>query len=210
MLYLPNPAAHFTLWYFHGNAEDLGDIEPRLHALHDAGFAVFAFDYPGYGRSGGQPSESAIYEATRAAQTHLRRELGVPAARTLLYGHSLGGGAAVQWATEEIVGGLVLQSTFMSAYRVIIWWRLLPFDQFENLRKLPEVSSPILVIHGTADAVISFPHGAALLAAVRGSRRHLWVPGAGHNDLPEVAGPAYWAALREFSELCAAPGGAKR
>lgn len=67
-----------------------------------------------------------------------------------------------------------------------------------------------LVIHGTADAVISFPHGAALLAAVRGSKRHLWVPGAGHNDLPEVAGPVYWAALREFSELCAAPGGAKR
>src|SRR5688500_1989930 len=41
VLHLPNPAAHFTIWFFHGNAEDLGDIEPWLHVLRDAGFAVY-------------------------------------------------------------------------------------------------------------------------------------------------------------------------
>ena len=67
VFYLPNPAARLTLWYFHGNAEDLGDIEPRLRMLREAGFAVFACEYPGYGISGGVPSERSINEATRAA-----------------------------------------------------------------------------------------------------------------------------------------------
>ena len=58
ILHLPNPAARFTIWFFHGNAEDLGDIEPWLRVLRDAGFSVFAFDYPGYGLSGGRPSEA--------------------------------------------------------------------------------------------------------------------------------------------------------
>jgi len=40
VIYLPNPAAKYTLWFFHGNAEDLGDLEPLLRALHSRGYAV--------------------------------------------------------------------------------------------------------------------------------------------------------------------------
>src|SRR4051812_49229143 len=93
-LWLPNPAAQFTIWYFHGNAEDLGDIEPALREFHDAGFSVFAVDYPGYGHSAGRPSESALYAAARKGRDYLRDELKIPAERTIAYGHSLGGGSA--------------------------------------------------------------------------------------------------------------------
>lgn len=165
VLYLPNAGARFTLWYLHGNAENFGDLEPQLRAFRRAGYAVFAFDYPGYGHSSGRPSEAAIFAAAQRAGNYLRTELKVPAAQTLLYGFSLGGGPAVQLATEEKFGGLVLQSTFLSAYRVMTRWHLLPFDQFENLRKLPGVSCPVLVLHGDADPVVSFPPGLALLAA---------------------------------------------
>ena len=208
VLHLPNPSARFTLWFFHGNAEDLGDIEPQLRLIQAAGFAVFACDYPGYGHSEGRPSEAALYAAARTARDYLRNELHVSAAQTLIYGRSLGSGPAVQMAVEERVGGLVVQSGFMSAFRVMTRWPLLPFDQFKNLSKMSRVQCPVLVMHGQADEVISFAHGEALLTAARDPKRHLWVPGAEHNNFFEAAGEKCWQALREFSELCANSGGA--
>lgn len=204
-LQVPNPAAQYTIWLFHGNAEDLGDLEPELRVWRDAGFAAFAHDYPGYGRSGGRPSEEGIYASARAARSHLRDRLGVPASRTILVGRSLGGGPAVQMATEERVGGLVLQSAFTSVYRVMTQRRVLPFDLFENERKLPGVKCPVLVLHGREDEVIPFRHGEALLAAAPEPKRGLWVDGAGHNNLAEVAGERYWQALRDFARVCAEP-----
>ena len=202
VLHLPNPAARHTLWFFHGNAESLGDLEPWLRQVREAGFAVFAWDYPGYGRSGGRPTEKSTYAAARVARDYLRHELRVPADRTILFGRSLGSGPAVQMATEERVGGLVVQGGFMSAFRVLTRWTILPWDQFRNLAKLPRVESPVLVMHGRQDEVIAFHHGESLFAAARGPKRHLWVDGAHHNDFTEVAGEKFWQALREFSELC--------
>jgi fermentation-respiration switch protein FrsA (DUF1100 family) len=207
---LPNPQARFTLWFFHGNAEDLGDIEGTLLALRAAGFAVFAYDYPGYGFSSGKPSEASLNAAARVARRYLRETLKVPPERTLLYGRSLGGGPAMQMAVEERTGGLVLQSTFMSVFRVATRWRILPFDQFENLRKIARLNCPVLVMHGREDEVIAFRHGEALFAAAREPKRRLWVPLAHHNDLVAVAGESYWRSLREFSELCAQTVDAKR
>lgn len=203
VLHLPNLNARYTLWFFHGNAEDLGDLEPFLVQMRDAGFAVFAFDYPGYGLSGGTPSEAALNQAARAARTHLRTTLGVPAERTIIYGRSLGGGPAVEMAREEKPAGLVLQAAFMSVFRVVTRWRVLPFDQFENLKKIGDVKCPVLVMHGNADEVVSFRHGEALFAAAPEPKRNLWIPGAGHNNFIEVAGQRYWTALRDFSDVCA-------
>jgi fermentation-respiration switch protein FrsA (DUF1100 family) len=201
-VYLPNPTARFTIWFFHGNAEDLGNAEPLLKNLHDAGFAVFAFDYPGYGFSSGYPSEQAIYSACHEARDYLRKVLKIPVQQTVLYGRSLGGGPAVQMATEEHVGGLILQSTFTSVYRIETHWHLLPFDEFENLKKIPRVNCPVLVMHGREDHLIPFYQGEALYAAARGPKQCLWVDFARHNDLIDVAGDHYWQALRDFSDLC--------
>jgi fermentation-respiration switch protein FrsA (DUF1100 family) len=202
VLHVPNPSAQFTIWLFHGNAEDLGDLEPGLQAWRELGFAVFAHDYPGYGASSGRPTEDGLYAASRLARGYLREQLKVPANRTLLYGRSLGGGPAVQMATEEKVAGIVLQSAFASVYRVVTHWRVLPFDMFENERKLPQVSCPVLVMHGRNDEVIPFAHGEALLAAAPGKKSAFFVPGAGHNDFTEIAGARYGDVLREFAAAC--------
>lgn len=197
-VYLPNPAARFVLWYFHGNAEALGDLAPRLMMLRDQGFSVFAVEYPGYGVSGGTPSEKSIAAANRAALAYLDAQLQVPPQRLVLYGRSVGGGPAVDVAAREPVAGLILESAFVSAFRVMTRWPLLPGDRFKNLQKMKRVRCPVLVMHGRLDRVIPFWHGEALHAAVRGLRQCLWVADAGHNDLREAAGPAYDAALQEF------------
>ncbi len=205
--HLPNPSARFTIWFFHGNAEALGDLGPTLEMLRAAGFAVFAFDYPGYGVSTGEPSEASLAAGARVARRYLRETLQVPAERTILYGRSLGGGPAVQMATEERVGGLVLQSAFVSVYRVLTRWRVFPGDLFDNETKLARVTAPVLVMHGRADEVVPFRHGEQLLAAAGGPKQALFVDGAQHNDFAAAAGRRFAAALREFSELCAREAG---
>ena len=115
-------------------------------------------------------------------------------------GGSRGGGPAVELATHEPVAGLVLQSTFMSAFRVVTRRKFLPFDQFKNLEKLERVNCPVLVMHGTADEVIAFCHGEALYAAAKEPKSHLWIEGAKHNDFTAVAGERFWQALRQFSD----------
>ncbi|MFL5541879.1 MAG: alpha/beta hydrolase [Longimicrobiaceae bacterium] len=57
----------------------------------------------------------------------------------------------------------------------------------------------MLVIHGTADEVIPFAVGQRLYRMAREPKQALWVEGAGHNDLVEVAGERYWQALQRFA-----------
>src|SRR5215470_17946078 len=77
--YLPNPQADFTVLFSHGNAEDIGDDEPLLERIRAAGFAVFAYDYQGYGTSEGRPSERHAYEDENTAYNFLIQSMHVPA-----------------------------------------------------------------------------------------------------------------------------------
>jgi len=200
-LHLPNPAARFTILFSHGNAEDLGDILPFLKEMQAAGFAVFAYDYHGYGTSGGRPSERNAYHDIDASYAHLTRTVGLPPRRIIVHGRSLGAAVAVDLAAREPVGGLVIESGFVSAFRVVTHWPLLPGDKFRNLDKIARVRCPVLVIHGRNDRLIRFWHGERLFARAQTPKRCLWVDGAGHNDVRLVAGEVYWQALREFAEL---------
>ncbi|MFA5057941.1 MAG: alpha/beta hydrolase, partial [Opitutaceae bacterium] len=176
-----------------------GQVEPFLRELRDRlGVSVVAWDYRGYGRSGGRPGEPAVLRDAHTVLAYVTGALGVPPEHIILYGRSLGGGPAVELAASRRVGGLVLHSAFTSAFRVMTHVRLLPFDKFIVLEKLPRVTCPVLVIQGTADEVIPFRHGLQLYAAAPEPKRHLWIEGAGHNDLIETAGGEYWQALESL------------
>jgi fermentation-respiration switch protein FrsA (DUF1100 family) len=201
VVHLLNPDAKRTIWYFHGNAEHLPDILPRLSELRDFGFSVFALEYPGYGTSGGAPSETRINASLDSGLAYLRTKLNVHPEALIVYGRSVGGGPAVEVARRERVAGLILESAFTSAYRVMTRWPVLLGDKFNNLGKLRQVDCPVLVIHGREDRVIPIRHGEALFAAARDPRStHLWVDAAGHNDLHQWSGDAYRKALLTFAE----------
>lgn len=197
-VHLRNDTASWTLWYFHGNAESLADVLPRLLELRARGWNVFAVDYPGYGTSGGTPSEQSIYAAAFVGKTYLTTQAHVPLERVVVYGRSLGGGPAVEIAANEPAAGLILESAFTSIYRVALGRPWLPGDQFTNLEKMSGVKSPVLVIHGRDDRIVPFAQGEALYAAAAEPKHHLWVDAAGHNDMQAVAGERYWRALEEF------------
>ncbi len=200
-VYLPNPAATYTILFSHGNAEDLGWVLPSLPPLRDLGFGVFAYDYRGYGLSQGRASEQHVYADIDAAYDYLTRELRVPAARIILYGRSLGAGAAVDLAARQSVGGLILESPFLTAFRVMTRIPLFPFDRFRNVDKIGRVRCPVLVMHGEADEIVPLWHGQQLFERAPGPKMFLAVPGAHHNDFMWVAGARYVTALRDFEAL---------
>lgn len=200
-VHLPNAQATYTILYIHGNAQDLGDIRPHLDLLHSWGFSVFAYDYRGYGTSDGQPSEQNAYQDAEAAYQYLTQQLKIPAEQIIVHGQSLGGGSATDIASRHPVGGLILESTFTSAFRVVVPFPIVPFDKFPNRSKLSKIRCPILVMHGQADQTIPIHHGQSLYAAAPGSKISLWVEGAGHNDFPWVAGNRYQQTLLSFQQL---------
>ncbi|MBD2096283.1 alpha/beta hydrolase [Trichocoleus sp. FACHB-591] len=200
-IYLPNPQAQYTILYSHGNAEDLGDIEATLTTIHEAGFAVFAYDYRGYGTSQGQPSEQHAYQDADAAYTYLTQKLKVPANRVIALGRSVGGGVAVDLAARKPVAGLIVESSFVTAFRVVTRVPIVPFDKLANIAKIRRIQCPILIVHGTADEIIPFQHGEQLFQAARPPKQSFWVEDANHDDLVEVAGPRYAQQLQAFSQL---------
>jgi fermentation-respiration switch protein FrsA (DUF1100 family) len=198
VLHLTHPTATHTILYSHGNGEDLGQNRPFMVQLQSWGLSVLAYDYPGYGHSEGKPTEAGAYQAIDAAYQYLIIDQQLDPKTIILHGRSVGGGPAVDLAIRRPVGGLILESTFVSTFRVVTRIRLLPFDKFANLAKIPQLQVPVLVIHGTADATVPFWHGEALFAAIPTPKRSFWVAGAGHNDLIWVAGDAYFETIQDF------------
>jgi fermentation-respiration switch protein FrsA (DUF1100 family) len=203
-VYLQNANARYTILYSHGNAEDLGTLRPTLEQIRNLGFSVFAYDYRGYGTSSGSSTEATAYKDVDAAYDYLTRIAQVPPNRIIALGRSLGGAIAIDLAARKPLAGLIAESTFVSAYRVLTCFPIYPFDQFKSLSKIGGVHCPVLVMHGTSDEVISFWHGRKLFAAANEPKLAYWVEGAGHNNLFKVAGPAYGQTLKRFEEMITA------
>jgi fermentation-respiration switch protein FrsA (DUF1100 family) len=197
-VYLEHPAAKHTILFSHGNAEDLGNVVPFMRQFHDRGYSVLMYDYRGYGSSEGRPSTRNAKQDVTAAYDWLVREKGVDPQTIISQGRSLGGAAATWLAAHRKVGGLIVEVSFVSAFRVKTRWPLLPWDKFNNLKSIRRSRCPVLIIHGTDDNIIPFWHGQKLYEAAPEPKQHLWIKGGNHNDYVYVAGEEYTDAVRRF------------
>lgn len=198
-LSLENDSARYTVLYSYGNACNLGGSLDFMRYLQQQGFSVFGYDYHGYGTSQGRPSEQSVYRDIDAAYTCLVDSLKVPPGRIIAFGRSLGGAVACDLASRKPLAGLIMESSFVTAFRVMTRVPLLPFDKFNSIRKIKKVRCPILVIHGDSDTTIPAWHGRALFRAAPEPKRLVIIPGGGHNDIPPEAAEAYRRALVEFA-----------
>ena len=173
------------LIHAHGNGE-LIDIQTRsVDAIRAAGIAVLLVEYPGYGRSGGEPSEETVTATLLAAFDWAKNDTRVDATRIVGYGRSLGGGAVAQLAARRPLAALVLESTFTSigemvrANNIPGWLVVNEFDTSAVVAKYP---GPVLILHGTRDQTFPVAHAHALRAASPHGELH--VEACGHNDCP--------------------------
>jgi fermentation-respiration switch protein FrsA (DUF1100 family) len=204
-VYLNNPGSEFTILYSHGNAEDLGNCLYTLQELHAKGFSVFAYDYEGYGKSNGSPTEDHCYRDIESAYIYLTEKLKVPADKIILYGRSVGSGPSCWLAEKKPVAGLILESPFVSAFRVLTVIPLVPFDKFNNISRISHINCPLLIFHGNRDIVVPFWHGKKLFEEAIEPKFFCPVKKAGHNNVEAVAGKKYWQAISDFENYLKQP-----
>lgn len=178
-----------TLLFFYGNGMHLATSLDLFESFRRLGANVLIPDYPGYGLSAGSPSEAGCYAAADAGLAHLRGRADVDPDRIVVAGWSLGGAVAIDLAARTPVAGLAAFSTFSSLPDVAaIHFPWLPTGlllrhRFESERKIGQVAGPILLAHGTDDAMIPFAMMDRLAKAAGRPVDRVAIAGAGHNDV---------------------------
>ena len=172
----------------HGNGSNLSRLNGRVYRWRELlGRAVLLYDYPGYGKSSGRPSEDGCYAAGEAALSWLCEGQCVPLADVILVGESMGGAVAVELATQHRVRLLVLHGAFtsfpdMAQVRFPCFpSRYLVHNRMDNEAKIPFVQCPVLITHGTADNVVPFDQGERLFAAAHEPKQFIRLDGHGHG-----------------------------
>jgi len=205
----PSSGAPVLLWS-HGNAGNLTHRAPHAGALARQGLSVFLFDYRGYGRSEGRPSEEGLYLDAEAAYAYLAEVRGIPPQRLILLGVSLGCAPAARLAARVEHAGTILVSPFTSAKvmaRRMFFGLPLGFltaAEFPVSTWVAQRSRPLLVIHGDADTVVPFKLGQEVYSAAAEPKQFLTLPGAGHNNILAMGGTRYLDAMQEFADRCVA------
>ena len=197
------PSAPVLLWC-HGNAGNVIHRLDNLAELYRLGLSVFIFDYRGYGRSTGKPTEDGLYQDALAAYGYLVNTRGVRPERLILFGRSLGASVAGTVASQRPAAGLILESPFPSIAAMArthylglpLHWLLsgrFPLDE-----RLSRVSLPVLVIHGDRDDIVPIALGREVFAAAREPKSLYVIEGANHNDTYQIGGRAYFQRLKQF------------
>jgi fermentation-respiration switch protein FrsA (DUF1100 family) len=186
--YVPHDQPRAVLLFAHGNAGNISHRYDLLQDLHELGVATLAFDYRGYGRSGGEPNEAGVLADARAARKWLARRAGVRERDIVLMGESLGGGVMVDLAAHDGARGLILENTFTSLPDVAAYhypWlpvRMLMRAQMNSLAKIGGYHGPLLQLHGDADTIIPYEIGQRLFAAANEPKQFVTIPRGDHND----------------------------
>jgi len=195
--------------YCHGNAGNIASRRWVVRLIRELNCSVLVFDYRGYGKSNGVPSEAGILQDARAARRWLAHRAGVAEKDVVLVGTSLGGAVCVDLAANDGARALVLGSTFTSLPDVASSHLLgLPTRWMMNARldsasKIAMYHGPLLQTHGDADGIVPFVLGKRLFDAANEPKQFVPLPGGGHNDPPT---PELVKELRRFlNELPATP-----
>ncbi len=206
--WIPHDQARGTLLYCHGNSGSLGEQVQVLAQLRRLRVNVFAFDYRGYGRSHGQPSEAGVLRDARAAYDHVVGPLAQAPETVVLLGHSLGGAIAIDCAVRRPVAGLIVQSSFIDTKQMArelypqIPMHWIARRQFRSIEKVARLEMPKLFVHGDQDGTIPVTHGRRLFRAAAEPKELFIVPRAGHNDVHRHGGSKYTRRLSRFRDRC--------
>jgi fermentation-respiration switch protein FrsA (DUF1100 family) len=202
--FIPQPGAPDTFLLLHGNAGNISHRLGWIHLLRGLNAHIIIVDYRGYGRSQGRPSEQGLYLDALATYEWWHKERAADASRLILIGESIGGAVAVDLAARVHVDGIVLQSTFTTAWDMaktmfpIGLLQPLTGVRFDSAAKIKNVRCRKLFIHGDQDEIVPLRLGRKLYEMAPPPKAFHEVRGAGHNDLLLVAGEEYLQQLKAF------------
>lgn len=201
-----------TLLYLCDIAGNKGDYNVllRLEGLRQLGFAIFTFDYRGYGESEGPfPSETRMYQDSEIAWDYLTKVLNISPSEIIIYGESLGGAVAVELAKRQPqAGGVIVQGSFTSLADVILyqnaWFHLIPIkfiltERFDSISKIAQVRIPLLILHGTEDGVVPASMSQRLFDEAQTPEKQLFLIETGyHSGIYRPGEHSYLKAIQRF------------
>jgi len=190
-----------------GNAGNISHRLETLQLLHDLGVATFIFDYRGYGSSKGKASESGLYHDAAGAMAFLH-ERGWTADRVIIFGRSLGAAVGMETALQTSPAGLIIEAAFTSIpdmgrhhyplLNSLLGWMI--DAEYDNLDKIADLKSPVLLIHGRNDSICPPAMAEQLYVRAADRKQIHWIEGADHNNGLIVGGAAYRERLRKVIE----------
>lgn len=186
----PADNAIATIIHAHGNAGNMSAHWPLVSWLPERNFNVFMFDYRGFGKSKGKPSQAGLLDDTQSAINVARHRSDVNPQRLVLFGQSIGGANildVIGQGDREGIRAVILDSTFASyatiANQMIPGSGYLLDESYSGENYIASVSTiPLLLIHGKADHVIPWQHSEKLYSLAKEPKRLILIPDGEHID----------------------------
>lgn len=200
--YIPARKPRATVLFFHGNGGNISHRLEKISMLNFLGLNVLIFDYRGYGKSSGSPSEKGLYLDAAAVYEYLLKERKVLPEQVIAYGESLGAAVAVELAVSHEIGGMIIEEGFTSVKdmaREVM--PLLPAallkSEFDSLKKIRKIKVPILIFHSRDDEIVPFRQGRRLYEDASEPKEFVQLHG-GHNDAFLVSQEEYMGSIDAF------------
>ncbi len=196
--YVPAKKSAYTVLLCHGNGGNISYLLDSLQLFHDLELSCLVFDYRGYGRSAGRPSEAGTYLDAQAAYHWLTGARGVRPEQVVLLGRSLGGSIAAHLAGRVLCRGLVVESAFTSyldmaaglyPYLPVRWFARFLY-RYDTVAHLRDVRCPVLAMHSRNDELVPFEFGVRLFEAAHEPKRFVELIGS-HNEGFLLSGDTY-------------------
>ena len=175
-----NPQNKYTVLFFHGNAGGLGNRIYKLNELKNLNLNYLIISWRGFSGNKGNPTEQGLYSDARSALEWLEKN-NISKNKIILYGESLGTGVAVEVSQNQKFAGIILESPYTSIVDAAkIYYPYLPVDlilkdKYLSLKKIKNINSPILIMHGGADRIIPITMGKKLFDEVQ-SKKYGYFP----------------------------------
>lgn len=198
------PRGRFALLFAHGNGGNISHRVDIIARFYAEGFSVFLFDYRGYGKSEGEPTEKGTYKDAEGALNYLHAKLRIPLSRIVPVGESMGGAVVVELCTGYNFRAAVLISPATSLSQVMLHlYPDRPLQKkiaaiYDSSRKISKVHSPLLIVHGDMDELVPFKQGKELFQKANFPKIFYRVQGSGHNNIYEVGGEALFKRIKRF------------
>lgn len=182
--FIPHPHEQAVVLFCHGNAGNISHRLSTIQTLHDLNLSVFIFDYRGYGKSEGKITETGSYRDAQAAWQYLTKARHYRPNQIIIWGRSLGAAIAVNLAARYKTKGIILESTFTSIPNLAAdLYPLLPVRwmsryQYNSLKSVKKINSPLLIVHSRDDEIIPYKHGKRLFEAANAPKDFLQIHGS--------------------------------
>ncbi len=193
-----------VILFCHGNAGNISHRLDNVGLLLKHKLQVFVFDYRGYGKSSGRPSEKGLYQDGLAAYNHLTGKRHLRPAQIIIFGRSLGAAVAIEVALQKEIRSIIIESAFTSTKdmaRAIWLFRLFSYflpAHYNNQKKITDLDVPKLFIHGERDEIVPFSMGQRLFESAKAPKYFFPLKSAGHNDTFVVSGERYFRTIATF------------